>query len=428
MVIGVIGPRISCEKIEKDIRTISPETAVFRYEREKSEDAIEVIGDCELECDAILFTGLGPMTSVRERHEIIRPYECISKGLVSLTRVFLDMQKSGYHLDRFSIDVIERDMMEDGFYEMDINPSEIYLNPFLSYDETIYVDWHKKLRDEGKTDAILTGFVWVYDYFKEQGEPVFYLPTMRSAVREAFAKLESRCALKEARYSMLSVEVLRVTLVSEISKNYYSDMLKRNKAESFILEYAQSLQASFFREGRNEYIIFANKGYTKSEENYHMLADLQRNVSGVGFQLNVGIGNALTAYQSESNARKALRQSMQSKENYSFMVDENGNLFGPLGKEQSLEYELVATDEGVLRIAGETGMSPTSIARLQSIIKVRKSGNFDVDQLADCLQVTQRSARRVAMKLTEAGYASVCAKESGSGAGRPKRIFEIKFP
>lgn len=427
MIIGVIGPSTSCEKIQKDIMTISPETQVLLYMREQSPQAIEVIEECEEACDAILFTGLGPMSSVVKRHTPTKPYECISKGLVSLSRVFLDMQKSGHRLDRFSIDVVETEMMEDAFYEMDINPSEIYMNPFSSYDETIYIHWHLKLFQDKKVDAMLTGFVWVYDFMRKQNYPVFYLPTMRSAVREAFTKLESRCALNEARYSGISAEVLRITAASDNPNNYYSDKIDRNKAENHIIEYAQELQASFSGNGRNEYVIFANKGYTKSEENYRLLTALRQKVARTGFHLNVGIGNALTAYQSESNARKALHHSLLSKEYYSYLVDENDNLFGPLGQEESLEYELVSSDATIQKIADATGMSATSIARIQSIIKVKKSNIFDIDQLADCLQVTPRSARRIAARLTEAGYASVCAKESSTGAGRPKSLFELTF-
>lgn len=427
MKVGVIGPQISCEKVQKDLAVISPETKVQLYTREISAESIQVIDTCEAENDAILFTGLGPFTGVNKHHDIKIPYEVISKGLTSLSRVFIEMQKTGYHLDRFSIDVVEPNIMDDAFYEMDINPSEIYSYPFDSYVEKDYIQWHLKLWEEKKIDAMLTGFVWVYDFMKKQNYPIFYLPTMRSAVRDAFDRLESYRALKEARYSKISVELLRITPVSENDDSYYSDMIQKSKVESEIIKYAQKLQASFFHDGRNEYVIFANKGSTQNENNYQLLASLQKQAAIAGYRLNAGIGNALTAYQSESNARKALGISLQSKENYSYMIDVNHKLHGPLGQEQSLTYELVSTDETILEIAKKSGMNAVSVARLQSIIGVRKSTVFDVSQLADCLQLTPRSASRVAKRLVDAGFATVCATENGAGAGRPKSLFDITF-
>lgn len=425
MIIGIIGPKLSCEKIKNDLSSVSTQTQTILYCRESSVDAIEVIEQCEKECDAVLFTGRGPFTSVDQRYPIHIPYEYIPKGVASLTKILWDMQKLGFCLNRFSIDVAEPNVIEDAFCDLEINPSHIYSFPFDSYNEEDYIHWHLDLWKKNKIDVILTGFVWIYDYFKKQNYPVFHLPTMRSAVRDAFSQLENRFALKKAHYSKIAVEILRIAVASENSENYYSNMIQKTKAESYIIAYAQELQASFFSYGRNEYVIFANKGNTKSEENYKLLYQLQHQIALVGFRLNTGIGTALTAYQSESNARKALQHSLQSKENYSFWVDEHDNLIGPLGQKQSLEYGLISSDVHTLQIAEKIGMSTTSVTKLQSIIHVRKSAVFNIQQLADCLQITPRSARRIVTRLLDCGFANLYAKESNAGAGRPKSLYEI---
>lgn len=90
----------------------------------------------------------------------------------------------------------------------------------------------------------------------------------------------------------------------------------------------------------------------------------------------------------------------------------NGALGGPLGSESAISYDLISRDDQVEQIAQETGMSGAYIARLMALIQLRGDAEFDVKELADCLNITVRSAHRIIRKLLERGYASVCGKES----------------
>lgn len=427
MIIGIIGPKLSCQKIQTDLKVISPETETKLYIREASLDAIEVIQSCEAECDAVIFSGIGACTGVTSKYNMTKPYEYIVKDGSSFTKAFLDMQKEGFELDYFSIDVAEKSVMEDVFCEMEVNPIHIYSRPFDSCDEKEYIDWHLKLWEEKKTKLILTGFVWVYSYLKEKNYPVFYLRTARSTVRSAFEKLKSRCALNVAHYAQMAVEIIRLTATSENAENYYSNRMKQSKTEILIIEYAQRIQASFFSIGRNEYVVFASKGCAENEENYRLLYQLQHSIAQLGFGVNIGIGTSITSYQSEGNARKALVQSLATSENYIFLVNEKDNLLGPLGNQQQLEYELISSSAKIIEIAKKAEMSTVSISKLMAIIEMRKDSVFDAPQLADCLQISVRSARRILNRMIAAGYAKTVAKESGSGVGRPKNLVEIHF-
>ena len=107
-------------------------------------------------------------------------------------------------------------------------------------------------------------------------------------------------------------------------------------------------------------------------------------------------------------------------------MDENGALTGPLGSESAISYDLISRDDQVEQIAQETGMSGAYIAKLMALIQLRGDAEFDVKELADCLNITVRSAHRIIRKLLECGYATVCGKES-SGAGRPKTLVRLHF-
>ena len=73
----------------------------------------------------------------------------------------------------------------------------------------------------------------------------------------------------------------------------------------------------------------------------------------------------------------------------------------------------------------KTGLSTTSILKIIAIADVRKSYIFDAHQLAECLGITVRSARRIMNKIMEAGYGKVYAKKTAAAGGRPKALVEI---
>ncbi len=63
-----------------------------------------------------------------------------------------------------------------------------------------------------------------------------------------------------------------------------------------------------------------------------------------------------------------------------------------------------------------------SILKIQAIADVRKSYVFDASELAECLGITVRSARRILSKIQAAGLGTVCAREKRC-QGRPPQGF-----
>ena len=62
-----------------------------------------------------------------------------------------------------------------------------------------------------------------------------------------------------------------------------------------------------------------------------------------------------------------------------------------------------------------------SILKIQAIADVRKSYVFDASELAECLGITVRSARRILSKIQAAGLGTVCARKALPG--RPPQGF-----
>ncbi|HBH3656860.1 TPA: transcriptional regulator [Clostridioides difficile] len=428
MIVGIIGPSDSGFKIKDDLKQIDSDLKTKIYVREKVVDTIEVISKCEDECDAIIFTGCAVYEFIKSKYEISKPHSFVPRSGTSIMKAFWAIKSANIKLDKFSIDVVDRYVVEDALKEFDIKAMSVFCNPFsLAVGESELVEWHIKLFEENKTDIMLTGFGAVYNELKERGYPVFRLQATIQLIKESYDKVKSEYALSKARFSQIAVEILSLIDYKEKIDNYYSDMIKKSDMDKLVVNYVRSIQGSLFLLGRNDYVVFVHKGVADNEYNYDKLFNLKREIKDMGFSLSIGIGTGVTAYQAENNAHKALRHSIDSKEIGIYLVDEDENIRGPLASENELNYSLMLSDEKVIEISKKTGMSCESVAKIIAISENRKSKIYDSKELAEYLNVSERSARRILNKIVNAGLGRICAKETSIGGGRPKNITEILF-
>ena len=397
MKIGVIGPDSSCQMIMKSLKEINHNLEVNCYVEEQVNACDKVIERCEKECDAILFTGCAIESFVTEVCEIKKPHTSVEKSALSVASALLEMQKKNMELDAFSIDIVENQVVEDILDAFHILARNIYSCSFRpGVEEQKYVDWHISL--------------------------------LRAMVRLALERLENECALQEAEYAQAAVEIFQLTNYKRSEGNYYSSMLEKTEIEKEIIKYTKGIQGAMFAFGRREYIVFSTAGAVKDKTNQYKLSNLQRKVADENkIQLNIGMGMGVTANQAEMNARHALEYSLKYGRQEIYYIDARQTLHGPIGTEAELEYQLISSDPKFREISEKTGLSINSILKIIAIAEVRQSYIFDAHQLAECLNVTVRSARRIMNKIREAGYGKLYAKESTAAGGRPKALVEILF-
>lgn len=428
MIVGVVGPKESCGIIKKAIHQIDKDHEVRIYTRELVREAADVIDDCEQECDGVIFTGSGICDYVLEHHQMQRPYTYIKRTASSIAEVFLKMVREGREIDTFSIDVVEKQIVEDILDAFHIQPRNIYTCPLLTgVAEEEYVEWHLKLQEKKMTDVAVTAYVAVYRMIEEQGGRVFYLEPKRSQIRDALADLEKGHALAQAEYSQIAVELIQMSNFPEKEDQYYNAMASKAQFEVELIRYVRGIQGSVFPFGREEYVIYANSGVVKGKKNHKDLRELQDQAKTMGLVVNAGLGTGITAYQAEMHARKALEYSLGKGDGGIFQIDEEETIEGPLGLEQQLQYSMISFDPKIQLICDKTGLSMESILKIQAIAEVRKSYVFDAPELAGCLGITERSARRILSKVQAAGLGTVCARESAAKGGRPRALVEFNF-
>lgn len=428
MIIGVIGPLDSCNDIYETLKYIAPNIEAKLYAREQCIGALEVIEECEKECDVIIFSGCGVCEAVTSNYKVKKPNVFVSRGGSSIIKAFWEARNNNISLDRFSIDVVENEILQDSLIDMNLTPTSVYQMPFdPSVSELAHIDWHIKLYEEKKIDLILTGFVSVYNELKKRGYPVFRLRPTIPQVRVSYEKLKTQLALNIAQHSQIAVQILSIVGGKASVENYYSNMLKTTEVYKFIVDYVKGIQGSIFSFGRAEYVVFAHKGAVDNETNFNNLFELEKNIKSLGFSLNVGIGIGTTAYEAEANAYKTLAKCADSTNFDIFLIDENNIIKGPLGSSNNINYSLIASDEKIINISNKTGLSCESILKLMALSETRKSNVYDAKELAECLSVSERSARRILNKIVSSNFGRVYAKETSQGGGRPKNLIELLF-
>lgn len=424
--VGVVGPGSSCSVVERSLYDIDRDLDVKCYVREQVNACGEVMDECEQASDVVLFTGCAIEGYVREIREMQRPYTSVERSALSLANAFLEMQRQNIELDAFSIDIVEHQVIEDMLDAFHLLARNIYSSSFQpGVEERDYVDWHIGLQKAGKTNVALTSMAWVHQTLRDQGYLTIYLGPTRAMVRLALERLRNAYVLSEAVYAQIAVAVLQLTNYGRNPDNYYASFISRAEIEKEIVRYVELLQGAFFAFGEREYIIFCNAGIVR--ENANQLLRLQGRVREHGIQLNVGIGMGVTANKAEMNAREALDYTLKRGRQEIYWIDQARTLQGPIGQDRQLKYELISSDPRVLEITRRSGLSAASVQKIIAVAEARQSFVFDAHELAQCLEVTVRSARRIMNRVMESGLGSVHAKESPVNGGRPKTLVEFHF-
>lgn len=139
-----------------------------------------------------------------------------------------------------------------------------------------------------------------------------------------------------------------------------------------------------------------------------------------------GIGLGITAFEAEKSARKALANALNRKQSCVFMVN-RGRIRGPLGNDKELDYTIRTSEPRDLEMAEKIGIAPGYLAKIRALTVKTGKETFDAHELALCLDISERSARRILKKFLDSGHARLTGKETASQVGRPKNLIKLNI-
>ena len=143
-----------------------------------------------------------------------------------------------------------------------------------------------------------------------------------------------------------------------------------------------------------------------------------------GFPVSVGYGIGKNITEARSHAEAALKESFYAKG--SFVIDENGNLIGPLNRSHCVTIQKTMSEQ-LYRIAEQCKLSTLTIQKLNTILQITGTNKMTSQDLSEHLGVTLRNANRILNQLEKGGAATMVYSHSSTSKGRPVKVYELHF-
>lgn len=427
MKIAIIGAPDSVKKVYSILSSAYSEINFVTRSTEKIDDMINFIQDIEENVDGFYLTGIGIYSASNEKTNIKKPVVYTKRGITGIVKSFWDFQKDNCGTSilknmKIGIDVVdEKDFLET-LEEFNIKIKSYYLQKYdYQKTEAEYLEEYLKKIKSREINCVFTAFGYIYSALKEKNIPVYRVQATNSEIKKEFKNLLDRIKMSKAENSKISVEIIKILKSERISNNILSDKLQFEKE---LLAYSQMVDGNIQTLGNDEYLILSNKGLLNAPENINTILSIIKNYSSKGLIISIGIGEGNTMFLSEKNARIALKISMGNGNNSIFFSD-GSEVKGPLMEKREILYKN-SSDKKILEVSKNTGVSALYLEKIKSVIKKQDKNSFTSVELAEFLNISERSTNRIIKKIIESGYASV-EYENSFGAGRPRRKTQFNF-
>lgn len=428
MKIGIIGPTDSVNKVLNVIKKYYPFVDPVVYKKEKVEEVLEVIDECIMNSDGILFTGCAVSGEAEKYTTIDKPYESIMRNDSSIMKAFWDIKNDEKQIKRISVDVVEKGLVYEVADEFGVEIEDMYVMPYDSdIPESEYVKRHTQLWKDGKVDIILSALGSVYKDLKDAGLPVYRLNITTQLIKFSMQSLINKITTNQIKANQIAIQILKIKNLKQNIVTQYDDLIKKNTVEKELINYIREVNGSIFQVGNDEYIIFSTRRTLEDDKILNYFGRIIENFESKGITINSGLGFGSTGWNAEYNARNALEMAEKAPEAALYIIDENNKIRGPVNGENETNYNLYIYDERINNIAKKIGISVTYLSKILSIMEKNDEKVFSSDTLGHYLGVTERSARRILDKFVDSGYGEVITTSVNKGIGRPKKIIKIKL-
>ncbi|QFG00267.1 ArsR family transcriptional regulator [Psychrobacillus glaciei] len=329
-------------------------------------------------------------------------------------------------VNEISYDAISHDELKQVLQETGINESIQYVE-----SETIelqqLIDFHYLCYEKGFTKAAITGHP-IQAQLEQLGIAAYRMFPKENSVDSVINEIRRMIEMLQFKKAQIAVQIIEydAALVGLPNTAFTTDKLYEIELEftKKLRTYTKKVQGSILTIGPGRYAIFSTRGFLQDiTHNFTRKAEIDSSIGLKEESKTCGIGIGHSAYEAEINAWNALLQSREwGKGSWAVCFDDK-RITGPLGKEEQLTYSYISDE--IHAIKEKTSLSVTTLHKLKSIMKKRLKEEISASELAQYMQITPRSARRILNELEENRLALVVAEESPRTTGRPRKVYKL---
>lgn len=379
-------------------------------------------------CDVYLFGGSLPYLYAKEKIDRKRlpAIQVAFDEYMILTSFYRLKNYHNQALDRLSIDVLDREYVDEVISELKMEDHEIYT---YSYGDDAVLDigkifhHHKTLFQEGKIDYVLTSIEEVEQRLIEEGIPTSCMIIPKLNLERAVEKAKSIATLNKSKSAQIVSGFVQIKdfdkIAAQKGETLAQEMLL--KLHKILLKFGHQTYASVLTNDANQFSIFGTRGILDHITNhYRDFPLLQEIARSLGIPVDIGFGLGLTAKQAEDNAKLALETCSHSEESSCFIVNERKETIGPLGVAKHVD-----TSQLYHALIHRARLNNELSYNFIDFINLRNNEAFSANDIANYYQVTKRSAERTIHKLMAGGVIRVVGEEKPYVKGRPRKLFEL---
>ena len=368
--------------------------------------------------DVCLFTGPWPYTKVLSAlgtsgAGIPMVYANHTGGLYqTIARMLIN----GADLSRVSIDVISEDDAKTAFSEIGYQPEKLFLMPFVgAVPRESFISFHRELWREGRTTSMITLLSTAYRDLKQERLPVYHSSVGVVAMREAVARAVLELQSVKLREQQLVVGLVEVT-----------DAPQEALGQA-LMEYGERVGLGVVPMDGGRYALFLTRGGLKQITNGFRSFHLPEKLSEMFLTtVHCGLGVGPTVNTCYSKALMALNYARKEDESCAYVIFDDGQVNGPLvGNSAGLAYNRRSIDRRVLANVDDSGLGVATLSKVKAALADTGSVLTTPEQLADSLRISKRNARRILVKLSDAGLATIIGIDQPGTRGRPQRVFQV---
>lgn len=456
--VGVVGPHDLVQRVLA-LTAEFPMLQLVEAPYQDESEAPALAAGLEHRTDAILFTGPVPYHLTQEALSgpDIRLYVPYT-GAGLLKSLFQLSYHSGLDIRRASVDTLDRRIVEEVYAELHLPTDGLLSKAYTgAVPSAELVAFHEEAWQSGRSAVALTCVSSAYRTLLQEGVPVGRITPASASIRSALRLAQSEVEARRARAKELVVALLRPDLLDvqdvngsegQSQKDSLPTVGSARAAESRVgyqtngayrrqrlrlelhqlaLQFAERIQGAAWG-GEDDIVLFATRGaFESGTDGYSDLFLVERISQQLGITASLGVGYGATVSEAEANARMALALARKEGGNCCFVVRDGQEVLGPLGRPAPLEYAIRMHEDRFRSAAQVTGLGPTTLSRVDALLKVRGRRQVTANELAAGLGCRLRTARRLLAAMQRVKLARVIGQEQPPGRGRPRQVFAVEL-
>lgn len=328
---------------------------------------------------------------------------------------------------RVSVDSVSASELTEAYAEIGLDTQHVHVHAYDRPESAAeFFDFHEGLHRRGETTMALTTVPVVEHQLTEAGIPVRRMiptvATLRIALNTA-ALLGTGNRSEEAQIAIAIVQPTSAARpVNAGPSNYWQQELKLALHRE-LLHDARRMGATVLPRDEHGHMVITTLGaLERITEGFRVAPFLEHIRTELGLPVEVGIGLGMTARDAEAKAQAAVDKSTADGGTGAYVM-------GP--GDTVLALPAAALPAGPPAAAEQTDPSKGTeildrlLAGLAEDGPVTETAVVDADKVAEVLDVTARTARRLLHTLVDEGLAWPLPPVRSSRAGRPRQPYQL---